>query len=215
MAARVTITKQVATSLLSLRRSDIQTGDLATKVNVQVPRGTAGVLGVRTSNSVGTLTAANGNHGIGTGDKFDLYWSGGHRVSVVAGTVSGTSIPITGGDIGEDLPIAATIVVISKQVPFAFVVEMDEVLMMAFLLSYPASIVLVPHDASVRFDQTAQSLHSFVDLTPNIGVISDLTTIDLSEATGLTQARYLTGLVSNPSIKANASFRALYLTSGS
>lgn len=73
--------------------------------------GAASVLSSRTSDTVGTITAPSG-HGITTGSTIDVYWrteyasnqwSAAIRYGVTVGTVSGTSIPISGG-VGDALP---------------------------------------------------------------------------------------------------------------
>lgn len=77
-------------------------------------RGALSTLASRTSDSVGTITAPSG-HGITTGSTIDVYWTlevfspsyyqTSHiRRNVTVGTVSGTSIPISGG-LGDALPI--------------------------------------------------------------------------------------------------------------
>lgn len=68
-------------------------------------------LTTRTSATVGTITAPSG-HGISTSDVIDVFWMedfGSYgtakiRRGVTVGTVSGTSIPISGG-LGDDLPV--------------------------------------------------------------------------------------------------------------
>lgn len=73
--------------------------------------GAASVLSTRTSATEGTITAPSG-HGVTTGSTIDVYWrteyatdawSSHIRYGVSVGTVSGTSIPISGGT-GDDLP---------------------------------------------------------------------------------------------------------------
>lgn len=72
----------------------------------------AGTLTTRTSDSVGTLTMDSG-HGITTGQGLDLYWDDGDgaRIGMVVGTVSGDSVPVSGGA-GFVLPSASTSVFI-------------------------------------------------------------------------------------------------------
>ena len=65
-----------------------------------------GSFGSRSNNTVGTLTLS-ANHGITTGQRIDLFWSTGVRYGITAGTVSGTSVPISGGD-GDNLPANGT-----------------------------------------------------------------------------------------------------------
>ncbi len=71
----------------------------------------AGTLSTRTSDYVGVLTMASG-HGIVTGQYLDLYWNTGADVSVGmrAGTVSGLTVPVTGGT--EPLPASSTAITI-------------------------------------------------------------------------------------------------------
>lgn len=72
--------------------------------------GAASTLTTRTSATAGTITAPSG-HGITTGATIDLYWmavintynTAQVRRNVTVGTVSGTSIPFSGGE-GNDLP---------------------------------------------------------------------------------------------------------------
>lgn len=73
-------------------------------------RGAASTLTTRTNASSGTITAPSG-HGVTTGATIDVYWNqfdspyyiAKIRYGMTVGTVSGTSIPVSGGD-GDDLP---------------------------------------------------------------------------------------------------------------
>ena len=79
-------------------------------------RATASTLTTRTTATSGTITAP-ASHGVTTGATIDLVWSiysapyniAKIRRDVTVGTVSGTSIPFSGGE-GDDLPAAAEIV---------------------------------------------------------------------------------------------------------
>lgn len=73
-----------------------------------IPAPKAGTLSTYTDANTATLTM-NAGHGIATADKFDLYWSGGFRANCVAGTVSGNTVPFTGGT-GSPIPAAATVI---------------------------------------------------------------------------------------------------------
>lgn len=211
---RLTYNKTLATSLLTLRQQKSLTGTLGDKVSVSVPKGTAGTLSLRTSNSVGTVTAVNGNHGIGTGDKFDLYWNGGYRISCVAGTVSGTGIPIASSGAGpsDNLPIQGTVVTVSKQVPFTIALTMDDLLGISFILRYPASVITVPHLASLVLEDLDNSFHTYLTVTPNKGIIVDvLSDGNVRDLTGLSEDTYTSGFVSNPSTKSTGIFKVLYM----
>lgn len=71
-----------------------------------------GALTVRTNATDGSLTIAGG-HGIATANKFDLFWAGGARHGVLAGTVATNVVPFSGGT-GDDLPAAATAITAHK-----------------------------------------------------------------------------------------------------
>ena len=74
-----------------------------------VPAAPSGVLTTRTNNTDGTATMDSGSHGIVTGSRVDIYWSGGARYGATAGTVSGTTVPFTGGS-GDNLPVQASVI---------------------------------------------------------------------------------------------------------
>lgn len=83
-------------------------------VEPDVPAAKVGQLTTRTDNTTGTLTM-NAGHGIITGQKIDVYWVIAnityHRRQVVAGTVAGNSVPISGGT-GDNLPANMTAVTV-------------------------------------------------------------------------------------------------------
>ncbi len=65
-------------------------------------------LTTRTNSFSGTLTMTNSAHGIVTGQRVDLYWSGGQSFNVTVGSVSGTSVPFTGVQTGLSAPATPT-----------------------------------------------------------------------------------------------------------
>lgn len=79
--------------------------------------GAKSTLTTRTNATSGTLTADSASHGITTGTVMDIAWPEGSnptqngyiRRNVTVGTVSGTSIPFSGG-LGADLPATSTAV---------------------------------------------------------------------------------------------------------
>src|SRR5688572_5549257 len=81
--------------------------------NVTMAVAKIGSLSTRTDANTGVLTM-NSGHGITTGQRLDLYWSGGQRRGMVVGTVSVDSVPIDLGA-GTDLPAQGT--AITAQVP--------------------------------------------------------------------------------------------------
>jgi len=74
--------------------------------SVELPAAKTGQLTTRTDNDTGVLTMAGG-HGITTGARLDVYWSGGSRRGMTVGTVSGNTVPIDGGA-GDALPANMT-----------------------------------------------------------------------------------------------------------
>lgn len=78
-----------------------------------------GVLTTRTNNTSGSLTMTNSSHGIVTGQRVDLFWTGGSCYGATVGTVSGTTVPIATVSGGNNLPIATTAI----QVGIATAVE--------------------------------------------------------------------------------------------
>lgn len=83
-----------------------------------------GTLTTRTDNTSGTLTMSSG-HGIQTGDKIDIYWSGGKRYNVTVGTVSTNSVPISSGS-GDNLPVATTTLTAMVATALTFGLDGDE-----------------------------------------------------------------------------------------
>jgi hypothetical protein len=73
----------------------------------------SGQLTTRTDDDTGELTMAPG-HGITTGQRLDVFWTGGHRRGMTVGTVAGDVVPIDGGS-GDVLP--ANLTAITAQVP--------------------------------------------------------------------------------------------------
>ncbi len=108
--AAVTATSSLTVSCLGKQFTnnvsvDADNGALTDKTLAAAKTGT---LTTRTDANTGTLTMTSG-HGITTGAKIDLYWSGGSRRGVTVGTVATNSVPIDLGS-GDDLPAAATAV---------------------------------------------------------------------------------------------------------
>jgi len=95
--------------------------------------GTKSTLTVRTNATSGTITAPSG-HGITTGSTIDVYWmqvistynTARIRRNVTVGTVSGTSIPFSGGT-GNDLPAqgAEVLVPTSDSALWAYSLDWD------------------------------------------------------------------------------------------
>lgn len=80
----------------------------------------AGTLSTRASSTAGTLTMGSASHGIIAGQRIDLYWATGQCFGIIAGVVSGVTIPFTATQGGNALPTAGTAVIVGicKQVAF-------------------------------------------------------------------------------------------------
>lgn len=83
-----------------------------------VPAAQSGTLTTRSSNTAGTITMASGSHTVTTGARVDLYWTGGCRRGVTVGTVSTTSVPVSGGS-GDNLPTQGDPIKVSIPVSFS------------------------------------------------------------------------------------------------
>lgn len=91
------------------------TTNAAVPFSQSVAAAKTGQLTTRTDADTGTLTMSGG-HGITTGARLDIYWSGGSRYGVTVGTVSVNSVPFDGGA-GDDLP--ANLTAVTAMVPTA------------------------------------------------------------------------------------------------
>ncbi len=93
--------------------NDVTNGSVIVDPTIAAAAG--GSLTTRTSNTIGTLTMTSASHGIATGNLVDIYWAddgsgvAGKRNLCVAGSVSGTLVPFTGGT-GDNLPPADTVI---------------------------------------------------------------------------------------------------------
>ena len=103
-----TVTVTAGVGGMSVTRAASLTADGLTLRDPSVAAAKAGSLTLRTNDTDGTVTTTDSG-AFTTADVIDLYWSGGRRYGVVVGTVSGTSVPISGGA-GDNLPVADTAV---------------------------------------------------------------------------------------------------------
>lgn len=91
---------------MAFNNSDSYTADNAVIANDSLAAAKTGTLTTRTSNTAGTLTMTTG-HGITTGQRLDIYWSGGSCYGATVGTVATNSVPFTGAS-GTVLPAQDT-----------------------------------------------------------------------------------------------------------
>lgn len=85
----------------------------ALQVGVVCTASQAGSLTTRTNNTDGSITMTSNSHLITTGMEVDLYWSGGQRRAVTVGSVSGTTVPVSGAANGDNLPVANTAIYVA------------------------------------------------------------------------------------------------------
>lgn len=107
-------------------------GESGASANPTVAAAKPGVLTVRTSGTVGSLTMETG-HGIVTGQRFDMFWTNtngtiGHCYGCIAGTVSGLVVPIASTVGGDAFPAAAFAVRIGIINTATFVAAGDDIL---------------------------------------------------------------------------------------
>jgi hypothetical protein len=102
-------TASVKNTLTTLGKTFLQQRTITTDGNVTKDPTLAvakvGELTTRTDNDTGTVTMVAG-HGFITGNRVDLYWSGGHRYGMTV-TVTVNSVVFDGGT-GDNLPVVNT-----------------------------------------------------------------------------------------------------------
>ena len=157
---------------VSIQKTVIREADHPNTYEVSLPVGTAGTLSTRTDNDTGVVTvAALPAHGITTSDKVDVYWSGGVRygMSVTAQTSTTISIDLGAGD---NLPIATTAVVITKQVSIGTAIDGDNAKLIAISAEYasPSSTAV----AHVDMQDSGGSSIEEIDLTANSPLVYDI-----------------------------------------
>lgn len=111
MSLQGIITSNIAIGGVSFSSSNTieDSGQISTDITLTA--GDSGTLSTRTNNTEGELTLSTG-HGISTGQKINLYWSGGYRYGVTVGTVNVNAVPISGGA-GDNLPSQTTVITAS------------------------------------------------------------------------------------------------------
>lgn len=105
-AFTITTVGSVTGNAGALNYTTTATGNNSVDSNPSVPAAKSGTLTTRTDNTTGTLTMAPG-HGFNTGNTISLFFAGGSQTNVTLGTVSGNSVPFSGGT-GTALPPATT-----------------------------------------------------------------------------------------------------------
>lgn len=98
-----------------------------------------GTLTTRTDANTGELTMA-ASHGITTGARLDLYWTGGSRRGITVGTVATNAVPIDLGS-GDDLPADETVITAMVPTEEAFAVSGSTVSAIALYSDQAGQIV--------------------------------------------------------------------------
>lgn len=147
--ATITITSRASVLGKSAATSTEITSDAAVLVDPTLAAAKSGTLTTRTDNDTGTLTMSSG-HGITTGQRLDVYWSGGVRYGMTVGTVASNSVPIDGGA-GDNLPANNTAItaMVPQQEDFpvdgadlqSLIVSCESPALVVFRTSAPADIV--------------------------------------------------------------------------
>lgn len=120
-------------------RTTINAEGLASK-EVTVAAAKVGALTTRTDDNTGELTMA-ASHGITTGVRLDVYWSGGSRRGMTVGTVATNAVPIDGGA-GDVLPADETAITACVPTEEALAVVGNNVTAIEYYASKRGTIVL-------------------------------------------------------------------------
>jgi hypothetical protein len=108
----VTVTKQVAGFMNQTDTVTVNDDEGITAGPSTILAAQPATLTTRTSNTAGSLTMTNATHGIITGQRVDLYWTGGRCYGAVVGTVAGSVVPIATVSGGSVLPAATTAITV-------------------------------------------------------------------------------------------------------
>lgn len=131
---------------------------------IELPVGKAGTLTTRDDNNTGTITMADGGHGITTGAKVDVYWNGGVQYNVTVGTVVGSSVPIDLG-VGDNLPTASTAVVVSVRSQINLDIDGDNLVLLAIKQKFNSNAI--ESDSHIDFQDSGSAQVAEVDLEAN------------------------------------------------
>lgn len=171
-----------------------------------VPHGYAGTLTTHTSSTQGTATLGDG-HGITTGMRVDVYWSGGRRLGMTVGTVSGDSVPLTSSGTGDNLPIATTALVVSKAIQINMDIDVDNLSVLSLMSRRVAfNTTEMSH---VQFQNADDEVLADIDLEERGPYLRDLNGSDLSPFTGTGPASK--AFASNGSPSSDATLQMIWL----
>lgn len=144
MPTTLTISENTSVLGLTFPSKTTVTADGAILKTPTVAAAKVGQLTTRTDANTGTLTMA-ANHGITTGARLDLYWTGGKRRGITVGTVSVNSVPFDLGS-GDDLPTNLTAITAMVPTEEEFIVDGDDVSAIALYSDKAGQIVFCETD---------------------------------------------------------------------
>lgn len=137
---------------LSFGISATISSDVAIPFSLSIPAAKTGTLTTRTDNDTGVLTMSAG-HGIITGQRLDVFWSGGSRIGMTVGTVATNSVPIDGGS-GDNLPLNNTAITACVPTEQAFAVTGNSVVVLACGAALGGAVTFADSGNALIFSKT-------------------------------------------------------------
>lgn len=129
MSGSARIRVQTSVAGISLESTIVRNEELEQAVQVELAAGIAGVLSTRTDNDAGVLTVGSG-HGVTTDDSIAIFWADGSMYSGNVTATTATTITFDSG-LGDDLPDAASAVVIGVEQSHSFSIVGDNLVVLA------------------------------------------------------------------------------------
>lgn len=160
MSLSAIISENISIGAISISSSNTITDSGLINESVSLTAGDAGTLSTRSGNDTGTLTLGTG-HGISTGQKINIYWTGGRRYNVTVGTVNVNAVPISGGA-GDNLPTEASSITASLVTTINLDVIANDISILAAHSEYAGDVTF--------FDVNDAVLHN-VQLSANYAYI--------------------------------------------
>ena len=164
MSVRTTIQKTFSMGGVSFAETITKTADAFLAQEVSVPAAQESALSTRTNNTDGTLTMDSSGHSITTGSRVDLYWTvagvSGERLGATVGTVSGASVPFTGGS-GDNLPAQASVIMAALPEVLDIIVDGDNVAAILLASAKRGQIVFTSSGVTEQFAKTLGAATSF------------------------------------------------------
>lgn len=163
MTATASISIRTTVAGVTISQSITRNEEVESHASIALPAGKAGTLTTRTDDNTGVATVATG-HGITTSDKVSVFWTGGSRYNVTVTATTSTTISIDSGS-GDNLPLATTALVVTKEVTAAIDVDGDKIVAIATKTTQRSSVefkTAVPASV-VRYDMAANEGRFYVE----------------------------------------------------